>query len=135
IKDVTGEVIEYLSIRNEITEKKAQEDQLKLLSMVASQTSNFVLITDAIGKLEWVNASFENFTGYTLAEVKGRRPGSFLQGPGTDEQIKQYMSRKIKRHESFTCEILNYPKRGEPYWVQVNAQPIYGLTGSVEKYF
>lgn len=37
--------------------------------MVASQTSNFVLITDDEGKLEWVNASFENFTGYTLNEI------------------------------------------------------------------
>lgn len=135
IKDISGKVIEYLSIRNEITEKKDQEAQLKLLSMVASQTSNFVLITDDEGRLEWVNASFENFTGYTLNEIQGKRPGSFLQGPDTDPEVKAYMSGKIRRQEAFTCELLNYTKRGEPFWVQVNAQPIYGLTGKVEKYF
>jgi PAS domain S-box-containing protein len=47
--------------------------------MVASRTSNGVVITDAAGVIAWVNDGFTRMTGYRLDEVTGKRPGSVLQ--------------------------------------------------------
>ena len=54
------------------------------LALVADHTHNAVVITDAAGRIVWVNPGFTRITGYDPAEVLGRTPGSFLQGPGTD---------------------------------------------------
>jgi len=60
------------------------EAEAKKLALVASRTENLVIISDPEGRIEWVNEAFTRITGYTLQEVQGAKPGSFLQGPETD---------------------------------------------------
>ena len=43
-----------------------------------------LVVTNAAGLLEWVNPAFTDMCGYTLDELRGRKPGQLLQGPGTD---------------------------------------------------
>jgi PAS domain S-box-containing protein len=45
--------------------------------LVITQTKNSAVITDAEGRIEWVNKSFETTTGYQLEEVLGQRPKDF----------------------------------------------------------
>lgn len=68
----------YWVLTQDITERKEIELELTQLSWVASQTDNAVIICDRHGKIEWVNEAFTWITGYTLEEVKGLTPGSFL---------------------------------------------------------
>jgi len=51
-------------------EKKNEE--LKKLSLVASNTDNSVMITNASGEIEWVNDGFTRLTGFTSDEVEGK---------------------------------------------------------------
>jgi len=60
------------------------EAEAKKLALVASRTENLVIISDPEGRIEWVSEAFTRITGYTLQEVQGAKPGSFLQGPETD---------------------------------------------------
>lgn len=135
IKDVNGNIIEFISIRNEITEKKKNEDQLELLSLIAKNTSNYVIITDVQGNIEWVNESFEKFTGYQFDEIKGKKPGALLQGEETDKATVAYMSERIKQKKNFSCEIINYTKKGEKYWVSINVKTIKNKDGEVLRFF
>ncbi|MDZ7680482.1 MAG: PAS domain-containing protein [Fodinibius sp.] len=52
-----------------------------MLSRVARETQNMVLITDPQERIEWVNEAFTRVTGYSEQEVLGKRPGNLLQGP------------------------------------------------------
>ncbi len=135
IKNIRGNIVEFISIRNEITEKKKNEEQLELLSLVAKHTSNYVIITDAAGRIEWVNESFEKFTGYQLAEIRDKKPGHFLQGKETDKDTIRYMAERVQRKKSFHCEIINYTINGDQYWVEINAQPLKNKAGEVVRYF
>jgi PAS domain S-box-containing protein len=135
IKDSHGKIAEFISIRNEITQRKRDEEKLQLLSMVASNTSNYVIITDEAGYIEWVNESFERASGYTLEEIKGLKPGSFLQGPDTDPEIVEYMSDRLAKGKAFSCELINYTKSGETYWVNINVQPLRDNHGKVIRFF
>ncbi len=135
IKNSNNEIKEYLSIRNDITEKKKQAEENKLLSLVAKETSNYVIITDAEGKVEWVNQAFEQDTGFKLESIKNLKPGHFLQGAATSAKSIQDIRNGLKAQKNFTTEILNYTKDKQPFWVNINFQPIFNEAGQLINYF
>jgi len=98
--------------------------ELKRLSMVASRTTNGVVITDVNGNTEWVNDAFTKLTGYTLESVIGKNPGTLLQGPDTNHETIERISSKIKNRESFSEDLINYTHDGEPYWVHIDCDPL-----------
>ncbi len=126
----------YINIYGrDITQQKKDQQELEKLSLIIQQTRNAVIITSADGKVEWVNSAFENVTGYTLSDAIGKKPGSFLQGINTDKETVNYMKQQILNKEPFTCEIYNYKKSGEGYWLRINGQPIFDKSGSVVNFF
>ncbi|HEX4328766.1 MAG TPA: response regulator [Burkholderiales bacterium] len=111
-----------------------REHEARDLAMVASRTHNAVIITDAAGLVLWVNQAFTRITGYALDEVRGRKPGSLLQGPGTDPATVARMREHLAAGAGFHCEILNYSRDGREYWLDVEVQPIYDGAGRIEKF-
>lgn len=105
------------------------------LSMVAELTSNLVIITDAREKIEWVNPSFEKISGYSLEEVKGRKPGDFLQGKDTSPKTRAIIREALVNQEKIDVEILNYSKEGNPYWLQLSISPFFNTRGTIQGYF
>ena len=99
-------------------------EALQRLSMVASRTTNSVVITDTKGIIEWVNDAFTKITGYTIDEAAGKKPGELLQGIDSDPNTISRMSEKLKANESFSEEIINYKKSGERYWIHIDCDPI-----------
>lgn len=129
--DLNDEVFIQAMVRD-ISERKRAEEENRRLAMVANTTTNMVVIADGRGKIEWVNPAFTRTTGYTLEEVIGKTPGSFLQGPGTSKSIANYMGNKLKSGQGFKdIEILNYKKDGSAYWVSIEVQPIHDKAGEV----
>lgn len=124
-----------VSFLTNISERKKNEDELRKLSLVADRTDNAVIITDRSGAIEWVNEGFTRITGYTLAEVLGRKPGAFLQGPATDPAAVKKIREGLISKQSFSVEILNYHKSGNAYWISLNVSPILDDTGNVQQYF
>lgn len=110
---------------------RQQEEEARKLSLVASHTNNMVIITDNQGRVEWVNSSFERTSGYHLNDIKGQKPGSFLQGPLTDEHTVALMSKSIAALQAFNVEIVNYSRQGEPYWVSIDASPVFDEKGEI----
>lgn len=94
------------------------------LAEIAKRTANAVVISDPHGRIEWVNEGFTRITGYTLSEVVGRTPGSFLQGPESDPVQAQTMRDAIDRGEAVTAELVNYAKSGQKYIVRVEIAPL-----------
>lgn len=119
----------------DIDEKKKAEKQLQMLSLVADKTDNGVVITDNKGRIEWVNDGFCRISGYELKEIRGKKPGSFLQGSGTDPDTVLRIREKIMRGESFQEEVLNYHKDGTPYWISMSITPIFDKHGKVKQFF
>jgi PAS domain-containing protein len=50
------------------------------LARVVEQTGDSILITDKRGVIEYVNPAFEQITGYSAAEVLGRKPSIMKSG-------------------------------------------------------
>ena len=119
----------------DVTKESSKEDQLLILSSIAAQNTHGVVIADKDGRIEWINKSFELITGYTLGEIKGKKPGSVLQGRDTSKETVRYLREQLRKGEPFVCEILNYHKSGRPYWLRLQGQALKNREGDVFKYF
>lgn len=115
-------------------QRRRQDDQAMLarLSRVASQTTNGVVISDAAGRVEWINEGFTRISGYTLDDLRGRTPGSVLQGPDSDPDTVAAMRAALRRHEPFVVELINYSKSGAPYWVRISCDPLLDAAGQLQ---
>lgn len=122
----------------QVTAAQGLRDARALLqrhAVAVQSTDNLVVVTDEEGRVEWVNDAFTRRTGYVLEDLLGRTPGSVLQGPGTDREVVSMMRSRLAEQREFSCQLLNYTKAGEEYWVEIDVHPIVedgcGTTGFV----
>jgi PAS domain S-box-containing protein len=134
ITDTNGNMNKLLCMIQNITQKKMKEKEFERLSVVADNTDNSVIITDAKGLIEYVNEGFTKITGYDAKEVIGKNPGKILQGPLTDPATILKLREQIKSGVPIYEEILNYNKKGETYWVSLAINPVKDEHGSIEKF-
>lgn len=84
------------------------------IALVAENTDNMVVITDAQRKIVWVNPAYTIITGYTLDEVVGR-PAGFVQFENTDQKTVDEIREKLDKHLPVERELLNRSKDGKEY--------------------
>jgi PAS domain S-box-containing protein len=117
-----------------ITEKKLLEAEKKL-SLVARQTPNAVIITDAREKITWVNSAFTRITEYGQEEVMGMKLWSFLQGKESYPSTVKYLKEKIKDKQPFDYETIIYNKSDIKHWLHVQGQALLDENENFEGYF
>ncbi len=103
---------------------------LNRLALVARNTSNSVVITDAQRRITWVNPGFERITGYQANEVIGKSP-SFLQFEATDRNTIAQMHDAFEAGRGFQGEVLNRSKQGVDYWLSMDIQPLHEPDGKL----
>lgn len=128
-----GEPFRLIGALQDIEDKVRQQEEIRKLSLIASMTHNPVIISDPEARIEWVNKSFEDLSGYTLEEVKGLHPSSFLHGPLTRKETMLEIQEKLGSSQPCVVEILNYNSNGEPYWVLMDITPIVDDSGKLER--
>jgi len=101
------------------------------LAQIAQRTANAVVIANAKGEIEWVNAGFTRITGYSLEDVVGRKPGHVLQGPKSDRGQAARLRDAVSRGEAVNAEIANYTKDGVVYIVNVEIEPLHDASGTL----
>ncbi|NMT62996.1 GGDEF and EAL domain-containing protein [Marinobacter orientalis] len=112
----------------EMTQPPSEIDPDRL-ALIASATPNLLVMLDEAGCIEWVNPSFEQHTGYSLAEIRGRFPREVLYGPNTDPETARRINQKLHCGEVIEEDILHYTRSGAPYWVHTYCVPIGGERG------
>jgi hypothetical protein len=68
----------------------------------------------------------------TASEVRGLRPGHFLQGPDTDLGTVAHMRRSLRAGQGFRVDLLNYAKSGAPYWIDVSCNDLRDSAGVLQ---
>src|SRR5271157_5666146 len=102
-----------------------------LLSVLALDPDEGLVLTDAQSNTLWVNEAFTRMCGYDIRELLGRNADRLLQGPKTDQAAEARMRRAVAGGRSCTEEIVNYHKDGHPYWVRLMINPLSGPDGVV----
>jgi PAS domain S-box-containing protein len=136
LKDEDGNVTGLFVIMTDTTEEKRLIQEMEVLSLVARETSNGVMIFDIqTGSILWVNDGFTRLTGFGSDDILGKNPVAVLQGAGTSQEMLNYMSSRIQKGLPYSGDLLIYTKNGDTRLHHVTAQPFKDLTGRVTKYF
>lgn len=134
VRDAQGKVYKVIKIASDITAQVLKNKEFEVLSLVANNTDNSVIIADKNGAIEYVNNGFTQLTGYSSEEAMGKKPGALLQGKHTSKETVERISRKLKEKKRLYEEILNYDKQGHSYWVSLVINPILDKSGNVARF-
>jgi PAS domain S-box-containing protein len=94
-----------------------------------------LVATDAAGRIHWVNANFSAMCGYSLDELRGRKPGEVLQGCDTDPATVGRIRESLRAGRSCRETIINYHKDGGAYRAEVSISPIMDEENGRAVYF
>lgn len=118
------------SIIHDVSQKKINEQRLKLLSRSVEQNPITIVITDASGSIEYVNPAFTKITGYTLEEALGQNPRVLNSGFHSKEFFTSLWE-TILSGKDWVGELLNKNKNGDLYWENAIISPIYNDVGVI----
>ncbi|MFC3122453.1 PAS domain S-box protein [Agaribacter flavus] len=130
----SGGKILYTAFVKDITEEKLKNEAFATMSLVANETDNSVIITDANENIEYINPGFTKLTGYRFEDVKGKKPGEILQGKHTCPETKKRIREKLSQQKAFYDEILNYDNKGNAYWISLAINPVFDKNGKLSKF-
>ncbi|MBF0339797.1 MAG: response regulator [Magnetococcales bacterium] len=113
-----------------LEEKRADEALILKLSTAVEQSPNIVLITDARGRIEYVNPRFTQITGYAAHEALGGTP-LILQPQAKSDQDYDLMWETLKSGQAWREELRSVRKDGSLYWVHASLSPLVDGAGQV----
>lgn len=133
LKDPSGNISALVGAGEDITERRAAEDELRLFARVFEGSAEGVLICNREGQIERINGAFTDITGYAAAEVQGQNPRLLASGRQSAEYFRQ-MWRDLELAGRWQGEIWNRRKNGEvfPEWLSIST--ITDSEGELLKY-
>ncbi len=123
IKNSDGMITHFVGILEDITEKKAAENQLNRLRSGIEQAFDAVVITDTEGTIQYVNPAFEKISGYSIGEVMGKNP-RILKSNRNASGFYQQMWSTIMSGNIWQDEIINRKKDGSLYYEEMTIAPV-----------
>ncbi|MFP4447861.1 MAG: ATP-binding protein [Bacteroidales bacterium] len=120
------------SIANQAKQLRLINQELKKLTIVASETDNAIIITDPEGNIEWINEGFVRLFGYNIEEVRENFGNNLLKG-NSAKYINEIFNKVITNKTSEIYESNVVAKNGETIHVNTTLTPVLDEQGEVEK--
>lgn len=134
VRSEDGMATRVIGAMQDITQKKQEEQHLKLLEKVITNTNDAIIITNANTNTEigpqilYVNEAFTRVSGYTSEEIIGKSH-SILHGLNTNKKDIQKLNQAIENGEHFEITLLNYHKDGKEFWNNMSITPVTDSVG------
>jgi PAS domain S-box-containing protein len=117
----------------EITARKDAERTLRRTQRAVEASGHAIYITDADGRIEYVNPAFEEITGYAADEAIGQTP-NILKSGLMPEEYYENLWQTLRADEVWEEEIVNRRNDGELYYTHQTIAPVEGDDGGVEAF-
>ncbi len=118
-----GNDIIIQGIIRDITQKEKDAYRLRQLSTAVNQSPVSIIITNKEGLIEYVNPKFSELTGYSTAEVIGKKPNILKSGVKRKEEYGK-LWKTIHSGKEWHGEFENRNKNGENYYESAIISPI-----------
>lgn len=119
ILDEQGELIHFVAVKEDITARKAAEQELRVAA-IAFESQEGMFVADDKSVILRVNRAFTDITGYSAEEAVGQLP-SLLKSGRHDAKFYAAMWSSIQNTGSWQGEVWNRRKNGEiyPEWLTI----------------
>jgi len=114
----------------DITERKRAEQELSKLWQAVEQSPVSVVITDLMGRIEYVNPRFAAVTGYSEAELVGQNP-RILKSGTMDRDFYKNLWQTISSGREWHGELHNKKKNGELFWESGSISAVKNSEGRI----
>ena len=125
LTEINGEEYSVWTI-TDTAERKPNQQELRYKTRAIEEAPIGVSLSSyeqAGNPIVYVNERFEEITGYTATEAKGRHC-RFLQGEATTDESAARLGDAIENGEAATVELRSYRKDGELFWNRVSIAPV-----------
>lgn len=133
IRDDSGKIVNYLAIKEDITDRKKADLEIQKLSVAIEQNPASVIITDTEGKIEYVNKKFLTTSGYSRSELLGKIV-RILKAGHTPDEIYIEIWNNLFAGKQWSGEHQNRTKKREKYWESVLISPINNSEGKITNF-
>ncbi len=133
VKNESGETIYFDGFVRDITARKKAEEEVVRLSYAVQQSPASIVITNADGVIEYVNAKFETITGFTVQEAIGQKP-NILKSNRMAPAVYDELWKTISSGHTWKGELINKKKDGEFYWESATISPLFDKQGVITGY-
>ncbi|MFA5531405.1 MAG: EAL domain-containing protein, partial [Thiohalomonadaceae bacterium] len=118
----TGDALRISGMHRDITDRKHEENQLRLWATVFEDSRQGIFITDAERQIISANAALQEMSGYSMEEMRGRNPRMFASGE-QDRAFYQTMWAALNTTGHWQGEIWDRRKNGEllPLYTSITA--------------
>ncbi|NQD36858.1 EAL domain-containing protein [Permianibacter sp. IMCC34836] len=119
-------------VRLAIERHRAQQ-HLRQLSRAIEQTASAVMLCDARGVIEYVNASFSQMLGQTAEQAQGQSALQLMLPDDADGQlVRDAISLSLQEGRGWQGEFIGCRRDGNKLWLHASLSPISNGTGQIE---
>lgn len=139
VRDRYGKVTRMIGVLSDITKETLEERQLRLAESVIKNTSDAVVITNALSDEEhevlviYSNEAFTKMTGYALHEIEGKSP-LILLGEDPNQFNVEKLEEMMTKGNPFEITINCYKKNKEEFWNSLSASPVLDENGKISQW-
>ena len=121
---------QMLAIGRDISERKESEKAQRIQTSAINAATDQIVITDAAGKIVFVNPAFEAETGYSLSEAVGNTP-RFLMPSDDGADMSREIWTAILAGSPWTGETTGVRKDGSTYVEETTVTPVRDDSGQI----
>jgi len=129
----SGNQVFRASALRDITELREREEQFRMLSAAVEHSPASIIITDAKGRIEYVNPAFCRLTGYSAEEALGKNP-RILKAGDQPPELYQELWKTLLRGEEWRGEFHNRRKDGSHFWEAASISAIKNAKGVIRHF-
>ena len=121
------------AISRDVTAQRESEAERDRLALAAAQTADSIVITDLNGTIVYVNAAFEQATGYSREMAIGKNP-RILRSGHQDGAFYRAMWQTIAAGQVWSGELVNRRRDGSLFREAAVIGPVRDAAGHVVNY-
>ncbi|MCK8141720.1 PAS domain S-box protein [Flavobacterium sp. I-SCBP12n] len=130
LKDNQGKATRMIGAIQDITKQKEEEQRLRLLETVITQSKDSIVIIEpnpneiGVSKIIYTNPAFSIMSGYKKEEVLGKTTAIFKEMYSDQNEYDKLID-ALKEKQECLIETITYKKNKEKYWIRFTMIPIY----------
>jgi diguanylate cyclase (GGDEF)-like protein/PAS domain S-box-containing protein len=130
VRNERNEITNFVAVKEDITAKVRDQEQLRLQSTALSAAANSIFITDRHGRVIWANRAFCELSGFHLDELIGQTP-RILKSGKHGQDFYEELWQTILARRVWSGEVIERKKNGDLFTVHQTITPLADSEGQI----